>query len=170
MTVLGIWLNSAFKSVPGSWIWWKLKAVMKLLSQNYREFSPPCWHWEWMFSFSPFLVLLGIGFIFGQFLKGIPVLKSSEPQLSPGHNHFLFTLIFWNVMKKFTVFFSVSNKYFCLWDTNFENFITPMIFCQNQLSGTVLNAELQGLFKTGIGIKNWLRFDEDMTTWSHRGI
>ena len=39
-----------------------------------------------------------------------------------------------------------------------------MIFCQNQLSGTVLNTELQGLFKTGIGIKNWLRFDEDMTT------
>ena len=116
-----------------------------------------------MFIFFTFLVLLGIGFIFGQFLKGIPVLKSSEPQLSPGHNHFLFTLIFWNVMKKFTVFFSVSNKYFCLWDKNFENFITPMIFCQNQLSGTVLNAELQGLFKTGIGIKNWLRFDGEIT-------
>ena len=40
MTVLDSWLNSAFKSVPGSWIWWKLKAVMKLLSKNYREFFP----------------------------------------------------------------------------------------------------------------------------------
>ena len=105
MTVPDSWLNSAFKSVPGSRIWWKLTAVMKLLSQNYREFSPPCWHWEWMFSFSPFLVLLVFGFIFGQFLKGIPVLKSSEPQLSPGHNHFLFFGIYWNVMKNFTFIF-----------------------------------------------------------------
>ena len=105
MTVLDSWLNSAFKSVPGSWIWWKLKAVMKLFSQNYREFFSPCWHWEWMFSFPPFLVLLCIAFIFGQFLKGIPVLKSSEPQLSPGHNHFLFFGIYWNVMKNFTFIF-----------------------------------------------------------------
>ena len=38
--------------------------------------------------FSTFLVLLGIGFVFGQFLKGIPVLKSSEHQLSPRRIHF----------------------------------------------------------------------------------
>ena len=41
--------------------------------------------------FSTFLVLLGIGFIIGQFLKVIPVLKSSGPQLTCGLIHFLFT-------------------------------------------------------------------------------
>ena len=44
--------------------------------------------------FSIFLVLLRNGFIFGQFLKSIPVLKSSGPQLSHGHIYFLFVLSF----------------------------------------------------------------------------
>ena len=44
--------------------------------------------------FSIFLVLLGNGFIFGQFLKSIPVLKSSGPQLSHGHIYFSFALSF----------------------------------------------------------------------------
>ena len=52
--------------------------------------------------FSTFLVLLGMGFILGQFLIGIPVLKSSGPQLSHGCFHFPFTLIFIYVMKHFT--------------------------------------------------------------------
>ena len=59
---------------------------------------------NWYSLFSTFLVLLGIGFIIGQFLKRIPVLKSSRPQLSRGCIHFLFTLIFrllWSILHFF---------------------------------------------------------------------
>ena len=52
---------------------------------------------------SIFLVLLGNGFIFGQFLKSIPVLKSLGPQLSHGHIYFSSALSFLCVMKHFIV-------------------------------------------------------------------
>ena len=58
--------------------------------------------------FSTFLVLLGNSFKFGQFLKSIPVLKSSGPQLSHGHTYFSSALSFLCVMKHFIVL----RKYF----------------------------------------------------------
>ena len=42
-------------------------------------------------------------------------------------------------------------------------FITPFNFHQIQLPIPVLNAELQGLFETGIGIKIWPSIDGEMT-------
>ena len=60
---------------------------------------------NWYSVFSTFLVLFGIGFKFGQFLKRIPVLKSSGPQLSRGCINFFSTWIFMYVMKHFTFFF-----------------------------------------------------------------
>ena len=112
--------------------------------------------------FSTFLVLLGIGFIFGQFLKGISVLKFSEPQLSHGRIHFLFTLIFMYVMMQFSSFCLVSNQYFCLSDNNIESYRTSIIFHKFKLPETVLNAELHELCKTVIGFKIWRIFDGDI--------
>ena len=57
--------------------------------------------------FSIFLVLLRNGFIFGQFLKSIPVLKSSGPQLSHGHIYFLFALSFFACNEAFLHFFCI---------------------------------------------------------------
>ena len=105
--------------------------------------------------FSTFLVLLGIGFVFGQFLKGIPVLKSSEHQLSHGRIHFYFTIILMFFMMQFSSFCLVSNQYFCLSDKNVESSRTPIIFHQFQHPGAVLNAELHELFETVIGFKIW---------------
>ena len=51
-----------------------------------------------------------------------------------------------------------NNQYFSL-----ETFITPFNFHQIQLPGAVLNAELKGLFETGIGIKIWPSIDREMT-------
>ena len=41
--------------------------------------------------------------------------------------------------------------------------ISSFIFHQIQHPGTVLNAELQGLFETGIGIKIWPSIDREMS-------
>ena len=118
--------------------------------------------------FFTFLVLLGIGFIFGQFLKGISVLKSSEPQLSRGRIHFLFTLLFIYIMMQFSSFCLVSNQHFCLLDNNVESSRTPIIFHQFQLPGAVLNVELHELFKTVIGFKILRIIDGDIINQSNR--
>ena len=60
--------------------------------------------------FSIFLVLLCNRFIFGQFLKSIPVLKSSGPQLSHGHIYFSFALSFLHAMTHFCIFFCIKKK------------------------------------------------------------
>ena len=123
---------------------------------------------NWYSVFSTFLVLLGICFKFGQFLKRIPFLKSSGPQLSRGCIHFFSTLIFMYVMKHFIYFFSVSKKYFCTSDNNFDSFITPLIFHQIQHPGTLLNVELHQLSETVIEIKIWASIDREMIVfyWS----
>ena len=54
-------------------------------------------------------------------------------------------------------------KYFCCSDDNFKMSITPFNFHQIQHPAPVLNAELQGLFETGIGIKIWPSIDREMT-------
>ena len=109
------------------------------------------------------LVLLGIGFIIGQSLKEIPVLKSSGPQLSHGHIHFLFTLIFWYVMEQFTFLGGGSTSSFWFLDKNFKTSRSSLIFHQIQLPGAVLNAELPQLFETVIGIKIWPSIDREIT-------
>ena len=100
--------------------------------------------------FSTFLVLLGIGFIFGQFSKAIPVLKSSKPWLSDGYIQFPFMFFFMYVWKHFTFFFCVVFGHFGIWDNNFETFINPMIFHQIRLPRIVLNVELNELSKSAI--------------------
>ena len=64
--------------------------------------------------FSIFLVLLCNHFIFGQFLKSIPVLKSSGPQLSHGHIYFSFALSFLHAIRTFAFFFAFKKKFFDL--------------------------------------------------------
>ena len=103
---------------------------------------------KWVFS--TFLVLLGIGFIFGQFSKAIPVLKSSKPWLSDGYIQFPFMFFFMYVWKHFTSFFCVVFSHFGIWDNNFETFINPMIFHQIRLPRIVLNVELNELSKSAI--------------------
>ena len=116
--------------------------------------------------FSIFLVLLGNGFIFGQFLKSIPVLKSSGPQLSHGHIYFLFALSFFCMQWSIFAFFFAFFKIFLIWDRDFQSFITPLIFYQIQLPRTVLNAELNQLSETVIGINIWPGFDGEINVFS----
>ena len=104
-----------------------------------------------------------IGFIIGQFLKTIPVLKSSGPQLSHGCIHFLFTLTFMYGMKQFSFFWCFQTNISVFRDNNFKMSITPFNFHQIQHPAPVLNAELQGLFETGIGIKIWPSIDGEIT-------
>ena len=51
--------------------------------------------------------------------------------------------------------FAVFSWDFGILNNNFEIFITPFIFHQIELPGTVLNAELRQLSETVIGIKIW---------------
>ena len=95
--------------------------------------------------FSIFLVLLCNCFIFGQFLKSIPVLKSSGPQLSHGHIYFSFALSFFACNDPFLHFFFCLRKIFWIWGKDFKLFITPSIFYQIQLPRTFLNSELHQL-------------------------
>ena len=79
---------------------------LKIKIKGISSFLSPSTEIENRYSvFSIFLVLLGNGFIFGQFLKSVPVLKSSEPQLSHGHIYFSFALSFLHAMKHFCIFF-----------------------------------------------------------------
>ena len=68
-------------------------------------------------------------------------------------------LIFMYGMKQFSFFLCFQTNISVFQDNNFEIPITPFNFYQIQLPGAVLNAELQGLFKTGIGIQIWPNID-----------
>ena len=120
--------------------------------------------------FSIFLVLLRNGFIFGQFLKSIPVLKSSGPQLSHGHIYFLFALSFFACNEAFLHFFLHFFLIFLIWDKDFQSFITPLIFYQLQLPRTVLNAELNQLSENVIEFEIWLSFDKEIINFMEPGI
>ena len=89
---------------------------------------------NWYSLFSTFLVLLGIGFIIGQFLKRIPVLKSSGPQLSRGCIYFLFTLIFYVCYEAFYFFGGVSTACFLSFRQNFLNLQNSLNFSSNSSS------------------------------------
>ena len=81
---------------------------LKIKIKGISSFLSPSTEIENRYSvFSIFLVLLCNGFIFGQFLKSIPVLKSSGPQLSHGHIYFSFALSFLHAMKHFCNFFCI---------------------------------------------------------------
>ena len=82
------------KNVLRHKIWWKDNRVYKEFKKNACTFLPLAENKNWNWLFSTFLVLLDIDFIFDQFMKAIPVLKSSEPKLSDGSIHFPFTLSF----------------------------------------------------------------------------
>ena len=103
------WFNSAFKTAPevADCIKMTVSAVLEpIRNQHSGRFFFALTEIEnrnWVFS--TFLVLLVIGFIFDQFLKAIPVLKSSEPQLSDGCIHFPLKLVFMYVRNHFTFFF-----------------------------------------------------------------
>ena len=139
---------------------------LKIKIKGISSFLSPSTEIENRYSvFSIFLVLLGNGFIFGQFLKIVPVLKSSGPQLSHGHIYFLFALSFLHAMTHFCIFFALKKK-FLIWDRDFQSFITPLIFYQIQLPRTVLNAELNQLSETVIGINIWPGFDGEINVFS----
>ena len=72
-------------------------------------------------------------------------------------------LIFMYGMKQYNFCLCFQTNISVFRDNNFEIPITPFDFHQIQLPGTVLNAELQGLFKTVIGIKIWPSIDREIT-------
>ena len=85
---------------------------LKIKIKGISSFLSPSTEIENRYSvFSIFLVLLGNGFIFGQFLKIVPVLKSSGPQLSHGHIYFSFVLSFLHAMTHFCIFFALKKKF-----------------------------------------------------------
>ena len=140
---------------------------LKIKIKGISSFLSPSTEIENRYSvFSIFLVLLRNGFIFGQFLKSIPVLKSSGPQLSHGHIYFLFALSFFACNEAFLQFFLHFFEIFLIWDKDFQSFITPLIFYQIQLPRTVLNAELNQLSETVIGINIWPGFDGEINVFS----
>ena len=160
------WFNSAFKTAPevADCIKMTVSAVLEpIRNQHSGRFFFALTEIEnrnWVFS--TFLVLLVIGFIFDQFLKAIPVLKSSEPQLSDGCIHFPLKLVFMYVRNHFTFFFLLFFSHFGISDNNFETFTTPLILSQIQHPGTVLNAELKELSESAIEFNFWWRFVADI--------
>ena len=116
--------------------------------------------------FSAFLVLPLISFISHQFPKRIPVLKSSEPQLSDGSIYFSLYVNFYLCYEAFYFFLRFHSSHFCCLDKNFKTFIAHLIFGQIQLPGAVLNAELLQLSKTFLGFKIWWIFDGEITVWT----
>ena len=75
-------------------------------------------------------------------------------------------LFFLHAMKHFCNFFLHFFKIFLIWDRDFQSFITPLIFYQIQLPRTVLNAELNQLSETVIGINIWPGFDGEINVFS----
>ena len=137
---------------------------LKIKIKGISSFLSPSTEIENRYSvFSIFLVLLGNGFIFGQFLKSIPVLKSSGPQLSHGHIYFSFALSFFCMQWPIFAFFLHLKKFFLIWDKDFQSFITPLIFYQIQLPRTVLNTELHQLSETVFEIKIRPSLDREIT-------
>ena len=78
--------------------------------------------------FSAFLVLPLISFISHQFPKRIPVLKSSEPQLSDGSIYFSLYVNFYLCYEAFYFFLRFHSSHFCCLDKNFKTFIAHLIF------------------------------------------
>ena len=137
---------------------------LKIKIKGISSFLSPSTEIENRYSvFSIFLVLLRNGFIFGQFLKSIPVLKSSGPQLSHGHIYFLFALSFFACNEAFLQFFLHFFEIFLIWDKDFQSFITPLIFYQIQLPRTFLNLELNQLSENVFECKIRSSFDREIT-------
>ena len=96
--------------------------------------------------FSIFLVLLRNGFIFGQFLKSIPVLKSSGPQLSHGHIYFLFALSFLHAMTHFCIFFAFR-KFFLDLGQRFSIVHYSLNILSNSTSKDIFELRIEPAFR-----------------------